>query len=101
MYNQIKAAAYEKKLLELMQKYRNRKIDPEMFVTKYMEICSQKFNSKNTKLNNILFDLWHKLEFYQPNENIRKTSQFTYGNDKLDSIILKIKEKIKSLDISF
>ena len=53
--------------------------------------------SSNKRVNEILSELAYDLDFYQPNESLRKESPSYYGQERLEKEIKEAIEKIKNI----
>ena len=53
--------------------------------------------SSDERINEVLSDLAYDLDFYEPNETLRKESPSYYGNKRLEKEITEALEKIKSI----
>jgi hypothetical protein len=79
--------------MEILKKILNDKVNREQLIKEFQQIV---WNDDNP--NEILLDLAYDLDYYQPNNELRKEDPSYYGDEQLEMEIKSAIEKIDKLN---
>lgn len=78
--------------MEILEKILTDKLDRKRLISEFQELI---WNYENANANEILSELAYDLDFYEPNEKLRKVDSSYYGDDKLEEEVKLAIQKLQ------
>lgn len=76
--------------MEILKKILTEKLDRRRLISEFQELI---WNNENA--SEILSELAYDLDFYEPNEELRKEDPSYYGDDRLEEEIKSVIQKLQ------